>query len=103
MVVKDNQPQLPADVQAIFDDPPPGDEPARAASRDSRHGRIERRRLTVSAALADSSDWPGLRQVFRLERRTHLAATGEVRGETVYGVTSLPPRRATAARLLQLT
>jgi predicted transposase YbfD/YdcC len=103
MVVKDNQPQLLADVQAVFTDPPPGDPQPVATSLDSRHGRIERRRLTVSSALAGYSDWPGLRQVFRLERSTILTASGELRGETVYGVTSLGSRRANPARLLPLT
>jgi predicted transposase YbfD/YdcC len=41
--------------------------------------------------------------VFQLERTTILKKTGEMRGETVYGVTSLAPRRADAARLLRLS
>jgi predicted transposase YbfD/YdcC len=103
MVVKDNQPHLLADIQAVFDDPPPGDRQPTAQSLDSGHGRLERRRLTVSQALVGYSDWPGLRQVFRLERHTILKKTGAVRGETVYGVSSLAPRRADAQRLLRLT
>lgn len=35
---------------------------------DSGHGRIEQRRLTVSAALRGDSDWPGLAHVFPIPR-----------------------------------
>ena len=103
MVVKDNQPQLLADVQAVFSAPPPGDHQTIAQSVDCGHGRVERRRLTASSALAEYTDWPGLHQVFRLERHTILKKTGEVRGETVYGITSLAPSRADAQHLLRLT
>ena len=48
------------------------------------------------------SDWPGLVQVFRLERQVILKKIGEVREEVVAGVTSLVPERADAARLLAL-
>ena len=57
------------------------------------HGRIEQR---------GHSDWPGLAQVFRLERQVSIKKTGEVRDEVVAGVTSLGPERADAARLLAL-
>jgi hypothetical protein len=58
--------------------------------------------LTVSDVLADYLDWPGQRQVFRLERERIRVRTGEVEQATVYGVTSLGPARADAARLLTL-
>ena len=48
------------------------------------------------------SDWPGLAQVFQLERQVIIKNTGEVREEVVAGVTSLAPERADAARLLAL-
>ena len=42
-----------------------------------------------------------MRQAFRIERHIVRIRTGEVlREEVVYGVTSLPPRRASAAALL---
>ena len=53
--------------------------------------------------LNDYVDWPGLQQVFRLDRKTVILKTGEVRQETVYGLTSLSFIRAGADRLLQLT
>lgn len=103
LVVKENQPQVRADLQLVFDDPPPGDEQRMAESQDRGHGRIEHRRLTASSALESYSDWPGQRQVFRLERTTIERKTGEVRTETGYGITSLDPTRADAERLLRLS
>jgi hypothetical protein len=56
----------------------------------------------VTTWLADylGSDWPGCRQVFRLERERRSG--GEVEREVVYGITSLPRERAGAADLLRL-
>ncbi len=63
---------------------------------------MERRQLTTSDLLADYQNWPGQRQVFVVERERVLLRTGKVERETVYGVTSLGPGRADAARLLEL-
>ena len=55
--------------------------------------------MTTSRLLCGYSDWPGLQQVFRLERSRqpkHSPATTQV----VYGITSLPPDRASPAALL---
>jgi predicted transposase YbfD/YdcC len=103
MLAKGNQPNLEADVALVFSEPPEDDHQLQAESVDRTHGRIERRRLIVSAALADYSDWPGLKQVFRIDRETLLRSTGEIRRQTVYGVTSLDRTRADAQRLLMLT
>lgn len=65
------------------------------------HGRIETRTLTSSAMLTGYLDWPGMQQVFRLERTTVIVATGERRQEVVYGVTSLSRAEASAAQLLE--
>jgi hypothetical protein len=56
----------------------------------------------MTTALAGYMDWPGAQQVFRLSRRVVTKRTGEVRRETVYGVTSLGPGQITAAQLLCL-
>jgi len=40
-----------------------------AETLDLGHGRIEQRRLQTSDVLWGYSDWPGLAQVFRLERQ----------------------------------
>lgn len=103
MLVKEHQPQLFQDVHLVFSDPPAGDDPTTAQTVDRGHGRIERRHVTASSALVGYSDWPGLGQAFALERTTVIQKTGEVRTETVYGVTSLDRARADADRLLRLT
>jgi predicted transposase YbfD/YdcC len=102
MVVKANQPRLRADIALIFSEPPVGDSQETADTIDIGHGRIEQRRLTTSQALAGSSAWPGLAQVFELERSVIIPKTGAVRAEIVYGVTSLAPHQATPSRLLEL-
>ena len=58
--------------------------------------------LTSSTALLRYSDWPGLQQVFRLERSVTYKKSGKRRQEIVYGVTSLSPAEANPARLLCL-
>jgi predicted transposase YbfD/YdcC len=103
MLVKDNQPQLRADIATVFAlSPLAGETRTVAETVDSGHGRIEQRRLQTSDILVGYSDWPGLAQVFQLERQVIRKKTGEVREEVVAGVTSLAPERADAARLLAL-
>lgn len=50
--------------------------------------------------MAGYLDWPGVAQVFRLERRVIQVNTGVVREETVYGLTDLSAAQASAADLL---
>lgn len=52
--------------------------------------------------MNDYLRWPGVQQVFRVERRIVDRRTGVVQEETVSGVTSLPPERASAAVLLRI-
>lgn len=103
MLAKENQPRLLEDIRAVFADPPVGDTSESAQTVDSGHGRIERRRLTASTALVGYSDWPGLQQVFELQRTTAIKKTGEMHSQTVYGVTSLDPSQTDAGRLLRIT
>jgi predicted transposase YbfD/YdcC len=102
MIVKDNQPQLRADIELVFTLPPAGDRQETARTVDIGHGRIEQRNITTSEALGGYSDWPGLTQVFELGRHVITQKTGKERAEVVYGITSLPPKRATPERLLEL-
>jgi predicted transposase YbfD/YdcC len=102
MTVKENQPQLRADIELIFTLPPADDRQETARTVDIGHGRIEQRNLTTSEALVGYSDWPGLAQVFELGRHVMHQKTGKERVEVVYGVTSLSPQQATPARLLEL-
>jgi predicted transposase YbfD/YdcC len=100
---KANQPQLREDIATVFALPPiVGEARTVAETVDGGHGRIEPRRLYTSDVLVGSSDWPGLAQVFQLERQVLSKKTGEVRAEVVAGVTSLVSAHADAARLLAL-
>jgi len=61
------------------------------------------RRITTSAERTGYSDWPGLQQVFCLERQRLEVASGKQEREVVYGLTSLTPAEAAPARLLELS
>ena len=100
MIVKDNQRKLKADIELVF--AAVGDPQESIRTVESGHGRIESRNLTTSEALVGYSDWPGQAQVFEVGRQVINKKTGKERVEIVYGVTSLPPDRANAERLLQL-
>jgi predicted transposase YbfD/YdcC len=102
MIVKDNQPQLKADIELVFTLPPVGDRQESVRTVDIGHGRIETRNLTTSAALVGYSDWPGLAQVFEVGRHVMTQKTATERVDVVYGITSLRPERATPNRLLEL-
>jgi predicted transposase YbfD/YdcC len=103
MIVKDNQPHLREEIETVFTHAPiTGESRTVAETVDAGHGRIEQRRLHTSDVLVGYSHWPGLAQVFQLERQVIVKKTGEVREERVAGVTSLAPERADAARLLAL-
>ena len=52
MLVQGNQPQLEHDIALVFREPPEDDRQAVAETVDRGHGRIERRRVTVSDVLA---------------------------------------------------
>jgi predicted transposase YbfD/YdcC len=108
--VKDNQPQLRADIEELFTPTAPLAKGFNVGPTDFQrvetvgtgHGRLETRTLTASSLLQGLSDWPGLAQVFRVERHTRLLAPGTIRHEVAYGVTSLTPQAAPPARLLDL-
>ncbi len=107
--VKENQPTLCADIAAVFtsdDRTVVGGRVPRdlrtARTVEKGHGRQETRTLTASTDLAGYRDWPGLAQVFRLERQRVQTKTGATQHEVVYGLTSLSAADASAARLLAL-
>jgi predicted transposase YbfD/YdcC len=102
MLVKENQPQLRADIELVLTLPPAGDRQETARTVDIGHGRIEQRNITTSEALVGYSTWPGLAQVFELGRHGIIQKTGQERVEVVYGVTSLSSERATPGRGLDL-
>lgn len=66
------------------------------------HGRRETRTLWASTELNEYLDWPGVQQVFRLERLIwHEKHHGYTR-EVVYGLTSLSPQQASPRKLIRL-
>ena len=89
---------------------------ARKAEPTVRHGRRELRSLWaishpgvlrwLGGTGAHRTPWPHVRQVCRLERRRapvrHGRPVGPASVEVAYYITSLPPDRADAARLLGL-
>lgn len=103
MIAKDNQPELRKWIKALFDEPQwLREAPQVAESLDLGHGRIEKRKLHVSSALSDHELWPGLSQVFALEREVTHQKSGKRRQEVIYGCTSLTKAGAGAAALLKL-
>src|SRR4051794_6939561 len=101
--VKSNQPTLEADIAPTSPWPSgrippsaewaPAPDVARVETVEKGHGRIEIRRLECSESLASSlSQWPGLRQVCRIERRRSLRGKDSIEG--VHAITSLSRERA---------
>lgn len=109
LLAKDNQPNLRGDIEQLFSGDDGTVEGGRirhdfqtAQELTSGHGRREKRQITVSSELKGYSDWPGLEQVFCLQRQRTDSRTGEHERETVYGLTSLGPCDASPARLLHI-
>lgn len=107
--VKDNQPSLRQDIKTVFDIE--GGKTALAVlandlqsarTIDKGHGRIEERKLTVSSVLRGHQEWPGLEQVFQIERQVYEMTTQKSYSETHYGITSLSAEQVTAQELLSL-
>ncbi len=106
LLVRENQPTLHHDLVLLFD--PPHDAPAlplldrrEARTLEKGHGRThDQRHLVASTDLTDYLDWPGVAQVFRLERTWRAGGTRH--RQVMYGITSLPPAVSDAARLLAL-
>jgi predicted transposase YbfD/YdcC len=74
-----------------------------AQTLDSQHGRIEERKLMASSALSKQIEiWPGLEQVFQIQRHCVEKKSGKESREVVYGVTSLSREKAGAEELLKL-
>jgi len=108
--LKDNQPTTLADVQQFFVPPrvAPGWRhpklPRQTAETVQKgHGRIEKRCLTSMVDEQGFLDWPGVQQVFMLERRVTDVSSDQMRSETAYGLTSCSPAKADAEQLLRWT
>jgi predicted transposase YbfD/YdcC len=104
---KDNQPTLRADIEQFFKPPRvakgwnnPELPRTVAQTIDKGHGRIEVRRITVMEDTEQFIDWPGVRQLFQLERQVTQTKSNKTTTEVVYGLTSCAPERASADQLL---
>lgn len=105
LIVKQNQRQLQADIAYLFSQKPDFWFPeGRGRQVNSGHGRMEVRTIRVSSELNDylADLWPGVQQVFRLQRSvTRRSRQGErITQEDVYGLTSLSPAQADPEQLM---
>lgn len=110
--VKENQPQLYKNIQALFapEYPKPGfgkiqTDFLTAQKVDKAHGRIELRSITTSEMLNSYAGWPGLAQVYRLERQFQWRRNGRTyrtSNEVEFGITSLTRQEASPAQVLHL-
>jgi len=95
--VKGNQPRLLEDLILYFQD---RQEP-HAVTVDSDHGRIETRKIRVTAELGAYLDFTHVGQAFVVERERIDKKNGKVSTETVYGITSRTANQADAHRVLK--
>ncbi len=110
LLVKENQPTLLTEVQQVL--APVTRAEAEAQTRRATwtvevgHGRIENRFLLLATPAAGAVNWPGVAQVFFLERRRcrQRGQTGqpEESREGVYGITSLTGAQAGPETVLRL-
>lgn len=102
MIAKDNQPTLKEDIQTVLTGELHfGKAAASCETLEKGHGRVEHRKLTLTAKLLGHINWPGVQQVFQIERE--VQRKGKISSEIVYGLTSLAVEEANAERLLQLS
>jgi predicted transposase YbfD/YdcC len=110
LVVKENQPTLRAAVAAVLG--AVTKQEAREQQRRSvrtvneGHGRLENRFILLASVTAEQVPWPGVAQVFFLERQRSTPAragkAGQESCEIVYGITSLAVDEAGPATVLRL-
>ena len=110
--VKENQPQLYKNIQALFapDYPKPGfgkiqTDFLTAQKVNKGHGRLELRTITTSEMLNTYAAWPGLAQVYRLQRQFQWRRKGRTyrtSSEVEFGITSLTRKQLTPEQLLQI-
>jgi predicted transposase YbfD/YdcC len=110
--VKENQPQLYKNIQSLFapEYPKPGfgkiqTDFLTAQKVNKGHGRIELRTITTSEMLNAYAAWPGLAQVYRLERHFQWRRNGRTyrtSSEVEFGITSLTRQQVAPQQLLQI-
>jgi predicted transposase YbfD/YdcC len=110
--VKENQLRLYQNIQQLFapEYPRPGfgkiqTDFLTAQKVSKGHGRLETRIMTTSEMLNPYSTWPGLAQVYRLERQFQYFRSGHcyrTSNQVELGITSLSRTNTTPARLLKI-
>ena len=95
--VKGNQPRLQEDIALLFQDRAA---PDHVDVSPPDHGRIEIRRIWCSTALNAYLDFPGVGQVFMIEREVTQKKTGVVSIEQALGITSHTREQANPQRVL---
>jgi predicted transposase YbfD/YdcC len=101
LTVKANQFHLEEAITLLFDPTLEMGDRRQARTIDQGHGgTAEIRRLTASTDLVAYLDWPGLAQVFQIERTWW--EKGMRKQQVRYGITSLPPAVGPPRRLLAL-
>lgn len=108
--LKENQPTLLGDVKRFFEPPQqasgwplPTLPQTVSETINLGHGRLEKRTLTLIMDKENFLDWPGICQVFRLERSRQKKGSEQKTIEVVYGITSCTPDEASAEQLLYWT
>lgn len=71
-----------------------------AGSHDKHGDRVEVRKIETLDKLPPYLDWPGIKQICRIERERTL--NGKTSREVVCAITSLSRRQAPASRLLKI-
>ena len=110
--VKENQPQMYQATQRLFapDQPKPGFGKIATDFQTAKqvsygHGRIEIRSIQTSEMLNEYLDWPGVGQVYRLERKFFWVRQGQTYKsscEVEFGLTSLLRKAAPAAKVIRV-
>ncbi len=95
--VKANQKNLLDDISVYFQDRGAADftEPA-----ELDHGRIESRKIWLTAALNDHLTFPYVGQAFAIERNVTIKKTGKTSQEIIFGITSQTPEQACPEKVL---
>ena len=103
LTVKKNQPTLYDDIALLFQESSVVADTITSYRQLHVHGnRGEERILQASTALQGYCPWPGLQQVFRIERHFTDKQTGRTTCDVDFGITSLSAQRADAHRLATL-
>ena len=103
IVIKNNHPAVRRDLIAFFEnDKIDRSEFQYHKETNKGHGRQEVREIWTSTQMNEhfKDEWAGIAQVFMIKRT--VMEKGEERVEIVYGMTSLPRKKADAKRLLDL-